>query len=108
VRPWRFVGPWARYYLGKNWGMPMTVKEDPELVTGGPYTFVRHPIYTGILLAVLGSVLASSLLWLVILVFFTYEFIRSVKGEEMLMTKQFPEKYPAYKKRTKMLIPFVY
>ena len=38
----------ARIYIGRNWGMPMSQREDPELVTTGPYAFVRHPIYTGI------------------------------------------------------------
>ena len=38
---------WARIYLGRNWGMPMTKKDEPELVTSGPYHFVRHPIYSG-------------------------------------------------------------
>ncbi|HEV2332517.1 MAG TPA: methyltransferase, partial [Gammaproteobacteria bacterium] len=40
---------WARTVLGRNWGMPMSHKQDPELVTGGPYAYVRHPIYTGVL-----------------------------------------------------------
>jgi len=47
---------WARTYLGRNWGMPMSRKENPELVTSGPYAYVRHPIYTGLLIAMLGSV----------------------------------------------------
>jgi protein-S-isoprenylcysteine O-methyltransferase Ste14 len=42
---------WARVYLGRNWGMPMTQKDEPELVTSGPYQLVRHPIYSGLLLA---------------------------------------------------------
>ena len=46
---------WARIYLGRNWGMPMTQKDEPELVTSGPYRYVRHPIYSGILLAMLGT-----------------------------------------------------
>jgi protein-S-isoprenylcysteine O-methyltransferase Ste14 len=40
---------WARIYLGRNWGMPMTEKAEPELVTSGPYRYVRHPIYSGLL-----------------------------------------------------------
>src|SRR5271167_4763271 len=50
---------WARIYLGRNWGMPMTQKDEPELVTSGPYQLVRHPIYSGILLAMLGTSLAT-------------------------------------------------
>jgi len=99
---------WARLYLGRNWGMPMSVKENPELVTTGPYRFVRHPIYTGILLAIIGSVLASSVLWLLWLAFCSYYFYTSAQKEEKLMQKEFPDTYPAYKKRTKMLVPFLY
>jgi protein-S-isoprenylcysteine O-methyltransferase Ste14 len=51
---------WARIYFGRNWGMPMSQKDEPELVTSGPYRFVRHPIYSGVLLALLGTALASS------------------------------------------------
>src|SRR5271168_1526739 len=61
---------WARVYLGKNWGMPMSVKEKPELVIGGPYAYVRHPIYTGVLLAMLGSLLVSGLWWSIFFIVF--------------------------------------
>ena len=50
---------WARIHLGRNWGMPMTQKDEPELVTSGPYHLVRHPIYSGILLAILGTAAAT-------------------------------------------------
>jgi len=46
---------WARVYLGRNWGMPMTEKADPELVTTGPYSTIRHPIYSGLILAMAGT-----------------------------------------------------
>lgn len=98
---------WARTYLGHNWGMPMTVKENPELVTTGPYAYVRHPIYTGLLLAMFGSVLATSLLWLVVIAVLGAYFIHSAVQEQKLMLMEFPDSYPAYMKRTKMLIPFV-
>jgi protein-S-isoprenylcysteine O-methyltransferase Ste14 len=98
---------WARIYLGRNWGMPMTLKRDPELVTSGPYRFVRHPIYSGILLGLLGTALATNLYWLiafgVCLVFFAY----SARVEEEDLTRTFPATYPGYRSRTKMLIPFV-
>src|SRR6516162_7739227 len=48
---------WARRYLGRNWGTPMSQKVDPELVTSGPYRRVRHPIYSGIILALCGTAL---------------------------------------------------
>src|ERR1043166_7783633 len=46
---------WARVHIGRNWGTPMTQKDEPELVTSGPYHFVRHPIYSGILIAGVGT-----------------------------------------------------
>ena len=98
---------WARIYLGRNWGMPMTEREEPELVTSGPYRFVRHPIYSGILLAILGSGLATSLYWLIALPALGIYFVYSARVEERLMTTSFPSAYPGYKARTKLLIPFV-
>jgi protein-S-isoprenylcysteine O-methyltransferase Ste14 len=98
---------WARLYLGRNWGVPMSQKQDPELITSGPYHYIRHPIYAGILLAMLGSAIASSIFWLTILVISGVYFIYSAVIEEKIMTEQFPKDYPAYKRKTKMLIPFV-
>ena len=54
---------YARFYLGSNWGLPMSRKANPELITSGPYAFVRHPIYSGLLLAMIGSALAESVTW---------------------------------------------
>jgi protein-S-isoprenylcysteine O-methyltransferase Ste14 len=98
---------YARVHLGRNWGMPMARKESPELVTSGPYAFVRHPIYTGMLTAMLGSAFGESPLWLVPLVLFGIYFVYSARNEEKLMLQQFPEQYREYMSRTKMLVPFV-
>jgi len=98
---------WARRHIGKNWGMPMTSKEHPELVTTGPYALVRHPIYSGILLALLGSSLTTGVFDLALLVIFGVYFLYCAYVEEALMSKEFPDRYPEYKKRTKFLIPFV-
>ena len=98
---------WARAYLGRNWGMPMSRKENPELVTTGPYAYVRHPIYTGMLIAMLGSAIGESPFWSLPLVLFGIYFVYSARREEKLMMVQFPEQYRAYMKRTKMLVPFI-
>ena len=98
---------YARFYLGRNWGMPMSRKEQPELVTGGPYAFVRHPIYSGIMLAQLGSAIGESVLWVVLLIVFAPYFVYSARREEELMREQFPAQYPEYMRRTKMIVPFV-
>lgn len=98
---------WARANLGRNWGMPMSRKENPELVTTGPYTFIRHPIYTGTITAMLGSAITMSIIWLLPLIVFGMYFIFSARREEKLMIEEFPEQYRAYMQRTKMLVPFV-
>jgi protein-S-isoprenylcysteine O-methyltransferase Ste14 len=98
---------WARRDLGRNWGMPMTLKADPELVTRGAYAYVRHPIYGGIFLAMLGSALAEALVLLIPTAIAGAYFLYSAKIEERLMSERFPLQYPDYVKRTKMLIPFL-
>jgi protein-S-isoprenylcysteine O-methyltransferase Ste14 len=98
---------WARVYLGRNWGMPMTQKQDPELVTTGPYRYIRHPIYSGMLLMTLGSALDVNAYWLLGFVVAAVFFIYSALAEERNMTKQFPKTYPTYKSQTKMLVPFI-
>jgi protein-S-isoprenylcysteine O-methyltransferase Ste14 len=98
---------WARVYIGRNWGIPMSRKENPELITSGPYAFVRHPIYTGMIFAMLGSALAVNVSWALMLLLFGGYFVYSATREEAFMTEQFPDAYPAYRKRTKMLLPFV-
>ncbi len=97
----------ARSYLGRNWGMPMSRKEDPELVTGGPYAFVRHPIYGGVTLMFLGSAIGAGIYWTLPLVLAVPYFVYSARREEELMRAQFPDAYPPYMQRTWMLIPFV-
>jgi protein-S-isoprenylcysteine O-methyltransferase Ste14 len=99
---------WARVNIGRNWGSPMTQKDEPELVTSGPYHLVRHPIYSGILVAGVGSSVALSWMWLTAVVLAGIYFIYSATVEERYLTKQFPDTYPAYKRSTKMLVPFVF
>lgn len=101
------VAIWARLYLGSNWGMPMSQKVEPELVTSGPYRFVRHPIYSGLLLAFVGTALATNLIGLAIAFVLGAYFCFSATVEEKNMSASFPAAYPAYRAGTKMLIPFV-
>jgi protein-S-isoprenylcysteine O-methyltransferase Ste14 len=99
---------WARVYIGRNWGSPMSRKADPDLVRSGPYRWIRHPIYSGIILAMIGMVVALSLIWLVPAVILGGYFVYSATREERYMTQRFPDAYPDYKRSTKMLIPFLF
>lgn len=99
---------WARVHIGRNWGTPMTQKDDPELVTSGPYHLVRHPIYSGILVAGVGTAMALSWIWLVAVVLAGAYFVYSATVEERYMTEQFPDSYPVYRRSTKMLVPFIF
>ena len=98
----------ARRTLAGNWSSVVDVKVDHELITTGIYGYMRHPIYTGVLLMGLGTVMVIGtmsmfLFFLAMVSFFWFK----AKQEEDLLTKHFPKEYPAYKNRTKALIPFV-
>jgi protein-S-isoprenylcysteine O-methyltransferase Ste14 len=98
---------WARVYLGRNWGMPMSQKADPELVTTGPYQTIRHPIYSGIILGMVGTAMAVSLYWLAAVAVLGAYFLFSAVVEERTMAKLFPADYPPYQRAAKMLIPYI-
>lgn len=98
---------WARVHLGRNWSSYPTLKENHELVTSGPYALIRHPIYTGVILAAIGTTLVSWP-WTIVLVSISIMFVWRVNVEEKLMMRQFPSEYPAYKKRTWALIPWMW
>lgn len=99
---------WARRTLGTNWSGNPSIKEGHELIQSGPYRLARHPIYTGLLLAVLGTLLGGGRVReMVILVGSLVVIAKKIQVEEALMLRQFPEAYPEYRKRTKALIPFL-
>ncbi len=102
------VAVWARRCLGRNWSSQPALKEGHELVTSGPYRLVRHPIYTGVILAFLGTALVNDLLWGAVFLCVIAVFVMRVRVEERLMLWQFPDQYPDYMKRTKALVPFVW
>ncbi|MGH8233794.1 MAG: methyltransferase family protein [Rhodanobacteraceae bacterium] len=98
---------WARVHLGRNWSGTITVKEQHELITCGPYRLVRHPIYTGMLLAFLGTAIAQdqwrSLLALVIVWLALW---RKWRVEERFMQETFGDKYAGYCRRVPAVIPW--
>jgi protein-S-isoprenylcysteine O-methyltransferase Ste14 len=99
---------WARVTLGRNWSGVVTLKEGHELVERGPYRFVRHPIYTGILTMFFATALAQGHLsgFVGTLLMFASFWIK-LRDEEKLMLQQFPERYADYRRRAKCIIPFV-
>jgi protein-S-isoprenylcysteine O-methyltransferase Ste14 len=98
---------WARFHLGRNWGVPMSLRAGHELVTTGPYALMRHPIYSGILLAMLGSGIAEGAVSLALFLVFAVYFAVCARSEERTMSRQFPAAYSEYMKRTKMLVPYL-
>jgi protein-S-isoprenylcysteine O-methyltransferase Ste14 len=99
---------WARRHLGRNWSAAVVVKEDHALVRTGPYRRVRHPIYSGMLLAFLGTAIAIGE-WrgLVGFVLAFASFLLKSRMEEARMAETFPE-YTEYRRHTAALIPGLY
>jgi protein-S-isoprenylcysteine O-methyltransferase Ste14 len=99
---------WARVHLGANWSGIVTVKRDHTLVTSGPYAIVRHPIYTGLLLAFAGTALALGELRGVLAVALAAASLwRKLRLEERWMTEQFGDAYQRYRCRVRALVPFL-
>lgn len=97
---------WARLTLGANWSGRATVKQGHELIVRGPYSLARHPIYTGMLLASLGTALAIGEWRCVLgLVIILLALTVKMSQEERLMMETFPQTYPQYRSRVKALIP---
>jgi protein-S-isoprenylcysteine O-methyltransferase Ste14 len=100
---------WARFYLGRNWSALVEMKEDHQLMCGGPYAIVRHPIYSGFMAATLGTAIAVGELhglisFVLVLVAWGYK----SRLEEKALIGQFGQEYEKYRGRVKGLIPFVW
>lgn len=99
---------WARVTLGRNWSRSVTIKQDHELIVTGPYALVRHPIYSGLFLAFMGTVLAvgqvrAVLAFALIVISLWYK----LRLEEKWMRAQFGATYEGYAGRVKAVVPFV-
>jgi protein-S-isoprenylcysteine O-methyltransferase len=105
-----FLRWWAIITLGRFFTVDVTIEKDHELVDRGPFRLVRHPSYTGVLLAFVGFALTLGN-WaalLIILVPIFAAFIRRMKVEEEALSRALGSRYGDYMKRTKRLVPFVY
>lgn len=99
---------WARVILGANWSGVVTVKEGHTLVRRGPYRFVRHPIYSGILLGLAGTALTrGSVHSLVALPVCAFGFWLKSVTEEQFMIEQFGDEYLRYRREVPSLVPFI-
>ena len=97
---------WARWHLGQYWSARITLKEDHQLIRTGPYTHLRHPIYSGIILAAIGGALAIDHWRCVVgvaLILLGY----SVKArrEESVLSRQFGDAFQEHCQRTGFLLP---
>jgi len=97
---------WALVYLGSNWSSPVTIKRDHELITGGPYGLVRHPIYTGLLTGFLGTAIAIGQVRSLAAFAFLFAMLWfKLRLEERWMRLQFGEVYEQYAQRVPALVP---
>ena len=100
---------WAREHLASNWSSAVTIKQGHELITTGPYTLIRHPIYTGILTGFLGTAIALAQVRGVIGFVLIFVVLWSkLRMEEEWMRSQFGETYAAYLHRTAALVPYLF
>ena len=95
-------------YLGRNWSGSPTIKVGHQLIRSGPYRYVRNPIYTGILVGLIGTALVLGM-WIVVFAvgIGVVAFLLKIRAEEELLMEKFGEEYMNYKREVKSLIPFV-
>lgn len=97
---------WARRHLGENWSGTVSLKADHELIRSGPYRWIRHPIYTGMLLAMIGTALAVGEVRGILACLITLAaFYRKARREEQFLRQEFSEKFAAHLEHTGMFLP---
>jgi protein-S-isoprenylcysteine O-methyltransferase Ste14 len=100
------VACWARFHLGANWSGVVTLKEGHELIRTGPYRTIRHPIYTGILLAFLGNVVTlGQVRGLIGLLIIWLSFYVKARREESFLAQEFGSNFNEHTQRTGMFLP---
>ncbi|MEK9177411.1 MAG: isoprenylcysteine carboxylmethyltransferase family protein [Patescibacteria group bacterium] len=101
------VSIWSRIALGSNWSHTIVLVKEHKLVTHGPYAYMRHPIYTGLLLMFFGTAVALGTLGGMIGfgLMFVSCWVKLI-SEERLMIREFPHEYLHYSRRVKRLIPY--
>ena len=105
-----FLREFSVITLGKYFSFQITIKQDHKIIESGPYHYIRHPSYSGGMLAIIGISLAlrSSVAVLIVIVMSILVYNLRINFEEKLLVHEFGDQYIDYKKRTKKLIPFVY
>jgi protein-S-isoprenylcysteine O-methyltransferase Ste14 len=99
---------WARGTLAGNWSSNVTFKQSHELIVRGPYRFVRHPIYTSLLMMIMATGVYKGRLGSLVAFLLAFAgFSLKLRQEEALMIRHFPNDYSAYRSRVKALVPFV-
>lgn len=99
---------WARVHLGALWSVSVTRKHDHRVVESGPYAIVRHPIYTGLLLALLATAVAKgSVIAFAGFGLFAVSFVIKARLEERFLREELGPQYDAYAARVPMLVPFM-
>jgi protein-S-isoprenylcysteine O-methyltransferase Ste14 len=99
---------WARLTLGGNWSADAVLKKGQTLVKNGPYGIVRHPVYTGITIGIVGSAIAEDTVTGLIAIFFVllFSYFR-IKDEEKLMKERFGRDYEDYARKVKAFVPCI-
>ncbi|MGH9756572.1 MAG: methyltransferase family protein, partial [Candidatus Acidiferrales bacterium] len=100
------IAVWARRRLGKNWSAEVTIREGHALILSGPYAYIRHPIYSGMLLGILGTAIAvGEYRGLVALAIFWIGWAHKAKKEESYLAAEFGPAFAEHKRLTGFFLP---
>ena len=97
---------WARIVLGANWSGTVTIKSGHNLIRRGPYRWIRHPIYTGLLISLVGTLtLQGEVRAFLGFAFALFALYRKAKREEQFLSDEFGEGFAEHTKQTGMFLP---